>query len=61
MVRDLMAAATRASRWASITWRNPDVPLKDGTLANGMRILINGQQRNSTRIRFFREAQVCMA
>lgn len=37
------------------------MPLKDGTLANGMGILINGQQRNSPRIRFFREAQVCMA
>lgn len=28
-----------------ITWRNPDVKLKDGTLSAGKRILIDGQQR----------------
>lgn len=28
-----------------ITWRNPDIKLKDGTLASGKRILIDGQQR----------------
>ncbi|NOZ78088.1 MAG: DUF262 domain-containing protein [Acidobacteria bacterium] len=28
-----------------ITWRNPDVKLKDGTLSVGKRILIDGQQR----------------
>ena len=28
-----------------ITWRNPDVRLKDGTLSKGKRVLIDGQQR----------------
>jgi Protein of unknown function DUF262 len=28
-----------------ITWRNPDVRLKDGTKSTGKRILIDGQQR----------------
>lgn len=28
-----------------ISWRNPDVRLKDGTLSSGKRILIDGQQR----------------
>ncbi|MCS6939921.1 MAG: DUF262 domain-containing protein [Roseiflexaceae bacterium] len=28
-----------------ITWRNPTVRLKDGTLSTGKRILIDGQQR----------------
>ena len=28
-----------------ITWKNPDVRLKDGSLANGKMILIDGQQR----------------
>jgi len=28
-----------------ITWRNPDVRLKDGTTSNGKRVLIDGQQR----------------
>jgi hypothetical protein len=28
-----------------ITWRNPDVKLKDGTSSSGKRILIDGQQR----------------
>ncbi|ACZ38996.1 GmrSD restriction endonuclease domain-containing protein [Sphaerobacter thermophilus] len=28
-----------------ITWRNPDVKLKDGTVSAGRRILIDGQQR----------------
>lgn len=28
-----------------ITWRNPDVRLKDGSIANGKKILIDGQQR----------------
>jgi hypothetical protein len=28
-----------------ITWRNPDVKLKDGTTSGGKRILIDGQQR----------------
>ena len=28
-----------------ITWQNPDVKLKDGSIAAGKRILIDGQQR----------------
>lgn len=28
-----------------ITWRNPDISLKDGTLSAGKRVLIDGQQR----------------
>ena len=28
-----------------ITWKNPDVKLKDGTLATGKQVLIDGQQR----------------
>ncbi|MGY5267527.1 GmrSD restriction endonuclease domain-containing protein [Paraclostridium bifermentans] len=28
-----------------ITWKNPDVKLKDGTLASGKKVLIDGQQR----------------
>jgi|TARA_R110000744_G_scaffold295735_2_gene405764 uncharacterized protein with ParB-like and HNH nuclease domain len=28
-----------------ITWRNPDVKLKDGTLSSGKKVLIDGQQR----------------
>lgn len=28
-----------------ITWKNPDVKLKDGTFSNGKRVLIDGQQR----------------
>ncbi len=28
-----------------ITWRNPDVKTKDGTVSNGRRLLIDGQQR----------------
>lgn len=28
-----------------ITWKNPDVKLKDGTLATGKKVLIDGQQR----------------
>ena len=28
-----------------ITWRNPNVKLKDGTMAVGKRVLIDGQQR----------------
>lgn len=28
-----------------ITWKNPDVHTKDGTVANGKRVLIDGQQR----------------
>ena len=28
-----------------ITWKNPDIKLKDGSLANGKKILIDGQQR----------------
>jgi uncharacterized protein with ParB-like and HNH nuclease domain len=28
-----------------ITWRNPNIHLKDGTLSTGKRILIDGQQR----------------
>lgn len=61
-VRDLMDSIYRGYPVGYIiTWKNPDMPLKDGTLANSMRILIDGQRRNSPRIRFFREAQVCMA
>jgi hypothetical protein len=30
-----------------ITWRNPDVRLKDGSISNGKKILIDGQQRIS--------------
>jgi len=28
-----------------IAWQNPNVKLKDGTLAKGKKILIDGQQR----------------
>lgn len=28
-----------------ITWKNPDVHTKDGLVANGKRVLIDGQQR----------------
>ena len=28
-----------------ITWKNPDVKLKDGTIATGKKVLIDGQQR----------------
>lgn len=28
-----------------ITWRNPDVKLKDGTFSNGKKVIIDGQQR----------------
>lgn len=28
-----------------ITWKNPDVKLKDGTLATGKKVPIDGQQR----------------
>ena len=28
-----------------ITWKNPDVKLKDGTLSSGKKVLIDGQQR----------------
>lgn len=28
-----------------ITWKNPDVQIKDGTVANGKHVLIDGQQR----------------
>lgn len=28
-----------------ITWKNPDVKLKDGTFALGKKVLIDGQQR----------------
>ncbi len=28
-----------------ITWKNPDVQTKDGTMANGKHVLIDGQQR----------------
>lgn len=28
-----------------ITWRNPDIRLKDGTLSAGKKVLIDGQQR----------------
>lgn len=28
-----------------ITWKNPDVKTKDGTVANGKHVLIDGQQR----------------
>ena len=28
-----------------ITWKNPDVHTKDGCVANGKRVLIDGQQR----------------
>lgn len=28
-----------------ITWKNPDVKLKDGTIASGKKVLIDGQQR----------------
>lgn len=28
-----------------VSWRNPDVRLKDGTISNGRRVLIDGQQR----------------
>lgn len=28
-----------------ITWKNPDVKLKDGTISSGRKVLIDGQQR----------------
>lgn len=45
-LRDLMDSIYRGYPVGYIiTWKNPDVRLKDGTLANGKKILIDGQQR----------------
>lgn len=45
-VRDLMDSIYQGFPVGYIiTWKNPDVRLKDGTLANGKKILIDGQQR----------------
>jgi hypothetical protein len=45
-VRDLMDSLYQGYPIGYIiTWKNPDVRLKDGSLANGKMILIDGQQR----------------
>ncbi len=45
-VRDLMDSLYRGYPVGYvIAWRNPDVRLKDGTLSEGKKILIDGQQR----------------
>ena len=45
-VRDLLDSLYRGYPIGYlITWRNPNVKLKDGTLAVGKRVLIDGQQR----------------
>lgn len=45
-VRDLMDSLYKGYPIGYIiTWRNQDIRLKDGTLSNGKRILIDGQQR----------------
>jgi len=45
-VRDLMDSLYRGYPIGYlITWRNPDVRLKDGSVSTGKRILIDGQQR----------------
>lgn len=45
-VRDLMDSLYRGYPIGYIiAWKNPDVRLKDGTISNGKKILIDGQQR----------------
>lgn len=45
-VRDLMDSLYRGYPIGYIiAWRNPDVRLKDGTISNGKKVLIDGQQR----------------
>jgi len=45
-VRDLMDSLYRGFPIGYIiAWRNPDVRLKDGTVSNGKKVLIDGQQR----------------
>jgi len=45
-VRDLMDSLYQGYPVGYIiTWRNPDVKLKDGTLSRGKKVLIDGQQR----------------
>ena len=45
-VRDLMDSLYQGYPIGYIiTWKNPDVRLKDGTLSSGKKILIDGQQR----------------
>ncbi|MFA7653444.1 MAG: DUF262 domain-containing protein [Candidatus Magasanikbacteria bacterium] len=45
-VRDLMDSLYRGYPIGYIiAWKNPDVRLKDGTISNGKRVLIDGQQR----------------
>ncbi len=45
-VRDLMDSLYKGFPVGYIiAWKNPDVRLKDGTLANGKKVLIDGQQR----------------
>jgi hypothetical protein len=45
-VRDLMDSLYKGYPVGYIiTWRNPDIRLKDGTLSQGKKVLIDGQQR----------------
>ena len=45
-VRDLMDSLYKGYPIGYIiTWKNQDIRLKDGTLSNGKKILIDGQQR----------------
>jgi len=45
-VRDLMDSLYRGYPIGYIiAWKNPDVRLKDGTISNGKKVLIDGQQR----------------
>jgi len=45
-IRDLMDSLYKGYPVGYIiSWRNPDVRLKDGTVSNGRRVLIDGQQR----------------
>ena len=45
-VRDLMDSLYKGYPVGYIiTWRNPDIRLKDGTLSAGKKVLIDGQQR----------------
>jgi hypothetical protein len=45
-VRDLMDSLYRGFPIGYIiAWKNPDVRLKDGTISNGKKVLIDGQQR----------------
>lgn len=45
-VRDLMDSLYRGYPVGyMVSWKNPDIRLKDGSISNGRRILIDGQQR----------------